>query len=105
MLVENSDDFFGVQKCNMLEKVVETIPYLHMVKYQSDQLKTKTDTAMNYEQYYELLILYLITHDKKIDQDTEFSSKSWQNFYDIEHITNDDNGDSFYIYYYIYMVQ
>ena len=89
----------------MLEKVVETIPYLHTVKDQSNQFKTKTYTAMNCEQYYELLILYLITHDKKIKRDTEFSSKYCQNFYDIEHITNNDNGDLFYIYYYVYMVQ
>ena len=50
---------------------------------------------MNYEQYSELLLLVVITHNKKFKRDANFGYKSRNNFYDIEQIPNYDDDTSF----------
>ena len=48
----------------MLENVVDPIPYLQEVKTQAEPSQTHTGTALTYENYYELLILATMSHDK-----------------------------------------
>ena len=47
----------------MLENVVDPIPYLQEVKTQAEPSQTHTGTALNYENYYELLILDTMSHE------------------------------------------
>ena len=51
----------------MLENVVDPIPYLQEVKTQAEPSQTHTGTALTYENYYELLILATMSHDKKLN--------------------------------------
>ena len=75
------------------------------MKNKYNQSKNHAGNALTYEKYSELLLLDSTIHDKKSKQNNKFSSKYWQNIYDIEKLPIGKDDISFNIDSYVGIIK
>ena len=88
----------------MVYIVFNTILYLQISKNPELTIK-KTDIALNSDKNSEILLLDPRHCDNKSKQDVNFSSKYWQNVYELEQLTNGKYEVSFNIDSFVDLIQ
>ena len=89
--------FIWGSKIHCVEEYCWPITSLHAFKNQAGQFTINANTALDYEQYLELLISAATTHKDKFKRDIKFGSKSRKSVYELEHFPNDGDEGSFEI--------